>query len=36
VLAGDGSAGDPYRIVVRDKAAGSSLYVLELYPTRGE
>jgi len=29
-LEGDGSAGDPYRIVIRDKAAGSSLYVLEL------
>lgn len=35
-LAGDGSAGDPYRITIHDKAAGSSLYVLELYPTRGE
>lgn len=35
-LAGDGSAGNPYRIVIRDKAAGSSLYVLELHLTRGE
>jgi hypothetical protein len=31
-LEGDGSRGRPFRIHVRDKAAGSSVYVLEVYP----